>query len=248
MKRLKHFLVILCCLFALSQTAEAAVAFVAKGTISTNDASPTSPLTNTSLTVTGAANSALVVYIAASSGGTLTYAATWNGVTVPAVTGTSLYDGASSSQVAMFCLAAPATGAKTLSISWTGTAGEVDYIAVQFSGVNQSTPCTNGTSLTNPASTAAISIPITSANGNMCTAVFNSPDPSMTMNGTSLWSNTAGASINDAGNYLLSTTTTTTLTDNASGNTNLVGAGLNLLAAGGGTPAALASFFSPTAP
>jgi hypothetical protein len=67
----------------------------------------------------------------------------------------------------MYCLATGSdTGAQTVSVSWTGTNSAV-AVATSFSGVDQTTPCQNGTQAGYIFSATSASLAITSATGNM---------------------------------------------------------------------------------
>lgn len=212
-----------------------AVAFDAKGTV--KDV-VVSSLTDTSLTIgTGGSNYALVVYVCSQSTiGAPTYTVTWNGVTVPLV-GTPTWVAASSGGTALFCLAGPATGNHTLSVSTSvHVAGELHVIAASFTGVDQTTPAQNPASATGQTNTTA-TISVTSATGNIATAIFaQDQQPNNSTNGTNIVLNNVGPGMGCAANYIAGSATAT-LTATAGGSaTDWTISAMDLLAASGGGP------------
>jgi hypothetical protein len=162
------------------------VAFVAKGSIHATG-SPTSPVSDTSLTVTSATHSVLVVY-AAIGGGTPTpiSSVTWNGTSMGSAI-TTVDDGNTSAHMAIFCLANPAAGANTLQVTFTGGAFAAAFIGVEYSGANQTTPCKNVPTPVTVTGSASVSITVTSAVGDLATA--------LTANGFAGWGTITGTGV-----------------------------------------------------
>jgi hypothetical protein len=177
-----------------------AVAFDAKSSAVTAAAAAASPLDHNNMTVgTGGSNYALIAYVMVQAG-TLppNLAATWNGVSMTAITGASLNGG-----VALFGLVAPASGNKTLEITWTGGGTFNTYVyATSWTGVDQTGGATsfpNGNNSTG--SVSPHSVTITSATGNMVTAGHLDNDTNWgAISGITLFTSVALAD-NAAANY-----------------------------------------------
>ena len=187
------------------QAAGGTVTFDAKGTAACDTTS--SPLTCTTLTVgTGGSNYALVVYATYYAGAQATVlTATWNGTSVPNVL--NAYGTIQDVGVAVWCLAAPASGNKTLSISITASGlAEIHAIAASYTGANQTTPCANATSYFSPSGpgTTTGTITVTSATGDIATAEFSQGQTSESgMNGTVIVINDdAGPNVDFNANYI----------------------------------------------
>jgi hypothetical protein len=67
--------------------------------------------------------------------------------------------------VQMFCLAAPATGTHTVAVSLSGGTGDLVGGSISFTGVNQTTPCTN--TVTAYSYSTSVSVAVTSTAGDM---------------------------------------------------------------------------------
>lgn len=226
-------IVVLLLAFIVCSPAWAAVAFSSKGTAECHAASNT--VTCATETVgTGLTNPVLVAYVVYSdntSAATLT--ATWNGTSMTQVG--SVYDTTNHLGTAIFCLAAPATGAQSLVTTDTSTNSfEIHAIAAAFTGANQSTPCKNATSSSNQASPGSLTI--TSATGDYATAVFTQAQTSgITLNGTTSIVNSDSGP--NQGIYAEASTgaSTVTLTATAA-SAKFAGEGVDIAAAGGGSP------------
>jgi hypothetical protein len=96
-------------------------------------------------------------------------AVTVGGVTTPAITGTNS-GAAEAYMVAMFALAAPASGSQTVAISWTTSTVAVCG-AVSADGVDQTTPSNNGTFA--HAASGVPTVSVTSSAGDLTVAVLS---------------------------------------------------------------------------
>lgn len=143
-------------------------------------ASPTSPKTVSTYSVTAGTNLGLVVRISFlyTDSGTAPSATgvTWNGVAMTSVG--SFTRTASGHYSELFILANPATGTNDLVISWTpgSTVSSLWYDATSYTGVHQSTPAragtfnSDGSNIGNP---ATIAFPVTTVSGDMTTTLTN---------------------------------------------------------------------------
>lgn len=114
-----------------------AVAFDAKATTVTSQTTQSSPITNTTLTV--GASGTLVIGVFSSEIGTslaIPTAMTWNGVAMTLVSNKAASDG--STNVYVYAIVSPATGAHTLSCTYTtgGAGGTVDLDCFSFTGTD----------------------------------------------------------------------------------------------------------------
>lgn len=131
-----------------------------------------------------------------------------------------------------------ATGSKTVSISWTNAA-EAAAGAISFSGVDQTTPCNNGTSHTSTSggSGGTDAVTITSNNGDLTFDWNANSGPTAPTAGGGITSkfsfNSAGFNVWSAG-AIGPGTGTTTHTWTFGNFQNIVHSGVNLKAAAGG--------------
>lgn len=231
-------------LMATTAFAAVSTAPIASGTVVTDNAG-TGPgsSTDTSLNAISGTNTMLVVLVASggSSANTGTISVTWNSTSVPAVTGTLIFDGGATATTQIFCLANPATGAKNLTVSWTGTGpGNIDYVGYEFSGADQTTPCQHGTS--GASTTATASLPVTSATGNTVIAIYGTTGTNFsTFTGASLFTNTAGNFINDCANTTPGAATTT-ISYTQTATSNWAQSAVDIVASGGGPPPTAKSY------
>lgn len=220
----------------------AAVAFQAKGTGACNVASNVG--TCTTLTIPGGGTKVALAVVVAYTGPSIVTAATttWGGTAMTLVTGTPSFS-VNHSGTVMFCLAAPATGAQTLSVNLSAPAGitEIHMIGASFTGVDQATPCRNGVSATPATSGGAVgSITVTSAIGNIPVAVFSQGDASdISTNGTTIVIDDSGPSVGITSNYNTGAATVAMTTTPGSGAVKWGISGLDLLADSGGGGAVL---------
>lgn len=138
----------------------------------TGQTSPFSFVSNAG-TVTGSvganSNRVLIGYVAFRGITSSAVAMTWNGVSMTAISGASLTAVAGSMDLYLFGLIAPATGAQTLSVSWTGgSSAPVVLGAISLYNADQTTGWQNGGTDTNTGT--SVSGTVSSANGNMAVA------------------------------------------------------------------------------
>jgi hypothetical protein len=177
--------------FPLARPYIGGVAPDAKSSSVSRSSGATSPYTSSNLTISSTgSNYALVAWVCSTK--VLTGAAlTWNGVSMTLIGSQS---DAAGFYLYLFGLVNPASGAQTLSLSWTsGGSPQIYLAAASFTGVNQ----TGGTaSFANFASASgtnnAPTLTVTSATGNMVVASFTDSNGTIT-GGTLLW--------NDQANY-----------------------------------------------
>ena len=236
------FLALALCLGVLP--AKAAVTFDAKGTAACDVSSASSPVTLNCSTLTigsSLSNSVLVVGVSyGRANNTTTLTATWNGTSMGSVVGFSY---APSAGMAIFCLPNPASGNHTLTIVMTVSGGgEIHAMGASFAGANQTTPCQNYNGVTNPASTATITVPVTSATGDLVVGVYENGSVAQgasnpNLSGTPL--TTYGNDFNGPNNSFEMNyapgAATVNLTDTGAGAAaDWVGGGVDILAASGG--------------
>lgn len=179
-------------LLVWATAAHAVVAFDSKQTVActTTGASPlTLTCTGTgSPTVGSGSNRALAVMVVWTSTGANPTAivGTWNTIQpLGTILGASAYSGSMSGGTGIFCLANPASGNNTLTITATGSAvSELHSIAFSVTGADQTTPCQNYQGIGDQATSATPTIAVVSAVGNIPFAViannnvgFNSCSP-----------------------------------------------------------------------
>jgi hypothetical protein len=225
-----------------------AVAFDAKTAAGTSG-NGVSPLNVTNMTVGSGANRALVLLVNCADSATGFpggFAANWDSAGTPQlmtqITGT-LVSSAGTGTTALYALLAPTSGAKTLSITWTTGSHEMHAQAVAFTSVDQTSIAVafpHGT--TNSGNADPATITVTTANGNAVVAVFaqSTGNWASTNNNTIDLDNT-GPNVGLAGNYVLSTGASATMTATIGGAAAFDAAGTAILAAGGGAPVAPSS-------
>ena len=154
-----------------------AVALDAIGTEATNFPGSSSGVTYTGLTISGGlTNSALLVIVNTGNNGATPptgLSATWNGVNVPIITGTTINRAGGDFQINMLGLANPASGNQSLVISWGGGTYSYSIVALSFQGADQTTPFINGT--TNTATSGSLSVAITSPTGDYAVGGYGLP-------------------------------------------------------------------------
>jgi hypothetical protein len=217
----------------------AAVAFDAKGAAGCDFSAATGSCTT--LTIgSGLTNSALVVYVSYNSTTALTTSSvTWGGTTVPLV-GSSTFSSAQHTGTAIYCLANPSSGNKTLSATLNGlTSPEIHFIGASYSGANQSTPCTNYASSVDkcsPGGCATDSITVTSASGDIATAAHTQTQQfDNATNGTTIVLDDAGPNTDLVVNYIAGSAPNVALTATSNGTTSVWQiSGVDIAAAGAG--------------
>lgn len=185
MKIIRFIFAALCCLFA--GHAHAVVAFDAKQTAvcATTGSSPlTLTCTGTgSPTVGSGSNRALGVMVVwtSTSANPTSITGTWNGTSLGTILGTSTYSGSQAGGTGIFCLANPASGNNTLTVTATGsTVTELHSIAFSVTGADQTTPCQNYQGIGNQATSATPTIAVVSAVGDVPFAVIANNSVSFT--------------------------------------------------------------------
>lgn len=240
---------LLAALFCLGAApAWAAVAFDAKSTAACDAVAST--ISCSTLTIgAGLTNSAVVIYLNFNSPAAPTLTATWNGTTAPIV-GTAQWSATGNlTGTAIFCLAAPASGNHAIAISATGTVmTELHVSGASFQGVNQTTPCKNAATITDSvgmtpaAPNATGTIAVTSATGDLATAIFAQIEQlTSSSNGTTLNITNAGPQSGYVNNYVTGTATAS-LTGTASGTVNnweITGVDIAAAAGGGAVKGAI---------
>ena len=142
-----------------------------------------------------------------------TTSATYNGVTMSSA-GKVYSDNQTDGYVEMFYLAAPATGSNTVAVTCS-VAKDLTGGSVSFTGVDQSTPVTNATTVFGNGTAPSVSV--TSAAGNMvvdaavCGSAFSSSDQTLqwnkNLNGNSGAGNSAQSTATGASSVTMSYTT-----------------------------------------
>lgn len=181
-------LIALSLLWGLNASASAAVTVDATtGTIQDGTASPF----NWSFTMGTVSNGALeVVLVFATSTLPTGLAVTFNSVAMTQITGTNTgTNGACSCSTVTYGLLAPASGAHTISVTWTGGAAEAHGSAISFAGVSQTSIATafpNGAFTQFTTAVAPHTLAVTSAAGDLVVAVDTQETsfPWGTINGT----------------------------------------------------------------
>mgnify|MGYP001587423595 CR=1 FL=1 len=149
---------------------------------------------------------------------------TWNGVGLTQIANTLVHDGTDIG-IVMFGLANPASGNQTLAFSWTGTqAYSVD--AISFTGVDQSTPFTNGVNASGVGTTQNPGT-ITSPVGDYAAAAFASTVTYSAVDPTQLFQDTGASFPVGAANYTAGTGTLALTTTTAS-STRWAASGVNV--------------------
>lgn len=202
----KLLLVFALCL--ASAPAWAAVAFDSKNTVACNGTG-TSPETLTctstkSPTVGSGSNRALAVMaLWVSSGGNPTVTGTWNGTSLGTILGTSAFSGGQSGGTGIFCLANPASGNNTLTITATGTGvAELHAISMSVTGADQTTPCQNYQGIGDQASSSTPTVTVTSATGDIAFGMVANNATFFTSCGpTQLLFDTTGPNFGYGGSY-----------------------------------------------
>lgn len=171
-------LALLLALFAapwlIAAPAWAAVAFDSKQT-AVCATSGTSPLTLTctgtgSPTVGSGSNRALAALVVWTSTGAnpTSITGTWNGTSLGTILGTSAWSGSMSGGTGLFCLANPAAGNNTLTITATGSAvSELHTSSFSVTGADQTTPCQNYQGIGDQATSTTPTIAVVSATGDI---------------------------------------------------------------------------------
>jgi hypothetical protein len=201
-----------------------------KGASSTT--SPFSYVSNAG-TVTGAvganSNRVLIAMVEMNLSATA-LAVTWNGVSMSSL-GTPI--ATSVGQVALFGLIAPATGAQTISVSWTGGAMDCVLGAISLYDADQTSPFQNYQ--TDSATGTAVSSTVTSANGNMVVAGrFDDNATTWTqVNGTQAWDERAFNG-NQGGAYRASSGASTVISGTLGSSVQWAQAAVDVLAFSGG--------------
>ena len=164
--------------FAAPQVTSGNVTISAAGTTVAYDAvasgkttSATTSIASFNLTIgAGVTNGAVAIGLSFSSNAVSAVSVTVGGVAAAVVTGTDSGTTISDGRTMIYCLATGSThGAQAIAVSWTGsshaTAG-----SVSASGVNQTTPCQNGTfaaAQITASGTTPFTLVVTSATGDM---------------------------------------------------------------------------------
>jgi hypothetical protein len=73
----------------------------------------------------------------------------------------------------IFCVANPPSGAQTATVSWTNSVLGTDVAVIAATGVDQTTPCTNGTFLAGNSRPVTTSVTIASTAGDLTASVAN---------------------------------------------------------------------------
>lgn len=174
-------------LFVWATTANAVVAFDSKQTAvcATTGASPlTLTCTGTgSPTVGSGSNRALGVMVVwtSTSANPTSITGTWNGTSLGTILGTSAYSGSMAGGTGILCLANPATGNNTLTITATGsTVSELHVSSFSVTGADQTTPCQNYQGISNQTTTTTPTIAVVSAVGDIPFAMIASNNASFT--------------------------------------------------------------------
>ena len=184
-------------------------------------------ITSTGMTV-GASGNFLVAMFVWASGAITSPSATWDGTPMTAGPNLRTTAGGSDVRAAIFYLASPATGNKTLAGSWT-TAVDCYMSAVSFSGVDTATPVATGDNATS--ATSSVTVTSTTDGATVACSVKNSGDPTMTQ--TAIWANSP-LNPGGGGSYALGGTSNNHSFTYGAG-TDQANVGIHILAASGGT-------------
>lgn len=155
------------------------------------------------------------------------------GVSGSAITGADTGT-ATTSRTVCFCVTNPPSGSRTASASWTNAATG-DFGVITATGVDQTTPCTNGAQAVNAGAggVATVSVTITSASGDLTVSAGQTENAlaATPTNRTLRWGVDSGVWAGDTGPG--TGTTVHTWTDTIL-NQHMTAAGANFKAAGGG--------------
>lgn len=141
-------------------------------------------------------------------------------------------------RVEMFGLVNPTAGNKTLNLTWAGTGNELQIFAISFSGVNQTTPTANVTTLINSsqAANATATLTVSAGTNDAVVAAFvnDFSFAASPTNQTALWA-LNGITEGGCGNYVLPAAASNSMTaKNGSTSDNLAAIGVDIVAALGG--------------
>ncbi|MET4788280.1 hypothetical protein ABIF64_000458 [Bradyrhizobium japonicum] len=211
-----------------------AVAFDAQGHDGANGSAVTSFSSSSIITVGSGSNRALVVFlmfvIGGGSGLPTGISCTWNGVAMTAITGATFSDVTAGTSIIAYGLVNPASGANTLSASWTG-ARFTGVGAISFTGVDQTggaTSFAHGAGNHGNAGGNA-SVTITSATGNITAAAYTNDGGGAFTSTSPTQDYVESTTSNSAMNHTAgSASNTMTATPNT---TNWVAAGVDVVAA-----------------
>lgn len=182
-----------------------AVAFDAKCTAQTQTNAATT-LTNSNLTVGTGSNRILIAVVTFDRVLPTITQFQWDKLGTPqnltAITGATATNGTTSSTV-IYALLNPTSGAKQLSITWTGTS-EATLASISFTGADQTSvavACPHGTGATGNTNSAAVTV--TSAVGNQVVGsyVTNASGTISATNNNNIFIDNAGTNVDAAANY-----------------------------------------------
>jgi hypothetical protein len=131
-------------------------------------------------------------------------------------------------QLSLFCLANPASGNQNLVVSWSGGTYTYSIEAVSFKGVNQATPCINGT--TNTATGTSLSLSVTSPTGDIAVGAFGSTVAYGTVNQTQIFQDTTSSFPVAAANYVAGSGAASLTATTNGGTTTWIAFGLDVKA------------------
>lgn len=157
--------------------------------------------------------------------------ATWNSTSMTLAASSS--NGANV-EAAVFVLVSPASGNKTIALSWT-TSSQGYYTAISFTGTDTSTCIKSTDSVHTTSSSANASVAITSdANGATVAQEIDDDGIATTnTNGTAIESSSTNLTPNAADSFILGGTSNTHTFNNGAG--NVAFAGVHVIAPSGGT-------------
>lgn len=190
-------------------------------------------LTTVAFTITSSANRAGTVAICTRNASTSGFTSGIGGTAGAFITGTE--GTLSTAHLLLHGVTAPPSGSQTATASWT-TAANAGIGALTASGVNQTTPLTNGTFTTSSVSPTSLSVTSTSGDLTMTGLCINNAGVDPTTNQTIEYLDEIVSSLTSAGD-IGPGTGTTTHTWTSITNSKVI-SGANFLAAGGAPPAA----------
>lgn len=166
-----------------------AVALDVAGTVITGTVSPVA--SSASITV-GAGASCLIVVVQGDDNTTTVTAPTWNGVSTTLIGTIATTDNGCFTK--FYGLISPASGAQSLSVSFSGGAPGIHMCAVSFSGSNTASVAacfTNFVSQANNTASTSSTVTVTSAVGNYTIGAANGNNATLSLTQTAVYSTTS---------------------------------------------------------
>lgn len=194
-----------------------------------------SALINVGSGANGTSNMALIFavsFVNVAAGVATGVSVTWNGVNMPAI---GNFQSASNSDVFMFGLTGPATGANDFILTWTGSVNNrINVQALSVVGADQTGGTTTFKNVTkNTASGNPATVTIPSAVGDLCMACHEVATSFSTPNGTDIGQDSGGTVSGEGANWDFGASPSKTLTYSCTSG-QFASIGVDIAAFGGG--------------